>query len=118
MKILLDHCVDWRLKRMLPSHEVKSAADMGWEVLKNGKLLAAAAANSFQLMVAVDRHIKDQQNLSQLPIAVIVLLADSNRTTDLQRLIPVVERAMLSLKAGQLIEIDTTGNVREITLGR
>jgi len=40
--VLLDECVDWRLGRELPSHEVKTARQMGWIALKNGELLAFA----------------------------------------------------------------------------
>jgi hypothetical protein len=112
MKVLLDHCVDWRLKRSLPSHDVKSAQEMGWDELKNGKLLIAAASVFFDLMITVDQHIKDQQNLAYLPVAVIVLVANSNRLNDLRPLVPSVEGAMSTIKPGQLVEIDAAGIAR------
>jgi hypothetical protein len=31
MRVLLDHCVDWRLRRSLPAHVVTTAAEMGWD---------------------------------------------------------------------------------------
>jgi predicted nuclease of predicted toxin-antitoxin system len=108
MKILLDHCIDWRLRRSLSDHEVKSTKEMGWENLKNGKLLAAAAA-AFDLFLTVDQNIKTQQNLSALPIPVIVLVAASNRRTDLLPLLPLLEGALQKLKPGQLIEIRISG---------
>jgi len=39
-------CLDWRLGRELPGHEVKSVQDMGWNGIKNGRLLALAQENS------------------------------------------------------------------------
>jgi predicted nuclease of predicted toxin-antitoxin system len=63
MRILLDHCVDWRLSRSLPAHEVKSAQEMGWEQLRNGDLLTAASAQ-FDVLLTVDQKMKSQQNLS------------------------------------------------------
>jgi len=116
MKLLLDHCIDWRLKRALPSHEVRSARDMGWEDLQNGKLLAAAAP-IFGALLTVDKNIKNEQSLATLPVAVIVLVAKSNRTEDLLPLIPAVESSIVSLKVGQLIEIDING-VTVVASGR
>ncbi len=117
MRILLDHCVDWRLKRFLPTHNVKSAQEMGWDTLKNGKLLTMAAP-LFDAILTVDQNIKHEQNLNRLPIAVVVLIAPSNRTSDLQKLLPALERSLPSLKAGALIEIDAVQNVTIITSGR
>jgi hypothetical protein len=42
MKVL-DECVDWRLSREIVGHDVKTARQMGWAMLKNGELLALAA---------------------------------------------------------------------------
>jgi hypothetical protein len=41
MRVLLDECVDWRLLRDLTGHDVKTARQMGWSEVKNGKLLIA-----------------------------------------------------------------------------
>jgi hypothetical protein len=43
MRVLLDECVDWRLLRDLTGHDVKTARQMGWSELKNGKLLRLTA---------------------------------------------------------------------------
>jgi hypothetical protein len=42
MRILLDECVHARLKRELSSHDVRTVREMGWDGIKNGKLLALA----------------------------------------------------------------------------
>jgi predicted nuclease of predicted toxin-antitoxin system len=118
MKILLDHCIDWRLGRSLPSHAVKSAAEMGWDALKNGKLLAAAGLASFDLLLTVDKNIKHEQNLTRLPVAVVVLIAASNRTEDLVPLLPFFESALPTLMPGALIEIEAGGKVTVIAPGR
>jgi hypothetical protein len=46
------------------------------------------ASESFEVFVTVDRNLSFQQNLSGLPIAVIVLHANSNRLADLRPLVP------------------------------
>ena len=42
MKILLDECVTKKLKAYLLEFDVQSVTEMGWNGLKNGKLLQAA----------------------------------------------------------------------------
>ena len=87
MRILLDHCVDRRLARFLPAHQVKTAGQMGWHKLRNGKLLASAAAQ-FDLLLTVDKNIRHQINLATLPVAVIVMVAPTIKLTDLLPLGP------------------------------
>ena len=106
MRILLDHCIDWRLSRSLPGHDVKSAQEMGWEQLQNGKLLAHAASQ-FDVLLTVDRNIKSQQNLSTLPIAVVILLVKSNRWADLILCVPEIESALKTLTPRTLVEVSS-----------
>jgi len=76
VRILLDECIDWRLVREFSGHEVKTARQMGWTSIKNGELLRLAAT-AFDIFVTVDRNLSFQQNLSDLPLAVIVLRSKS-----------------------------------------
>lgn len=77
MRLLLDESVPATLKRHLPGHEVRNAVEMGWSGVKNGKLLALAGSN-FDAFVTVDKNMPFQQNLSMLPIALVVLDSFSN----------------------------------------
>ena len=104
MRILLDHCVDWRLARSLPAHDVRSARDLGWQTLKNGALLSAASAE-FDCVVTVDQNVKHQQNLAALPVAVVVLITPRNRLADLVPLVPALETALSSLVPKSLVEV-------------
>jgi len=55
MKILLDECLDVRLRNHIPGHDVFSADYMGWKGISNGELLNRAAAQGFDLMLTVDK---------------------------------------------------------------
>jgi hypothetical protein len=46
---------------------------MGWDDLRNGKLLAAAAAELFGVVLTVDKNMKREQNPATLPVSVIIL---------------------------------------------
>ncbi|MEO6034738.1 MAG: hypothetical protein ABIQ35_05745 [Verrucomicrobiota bacterium] len=104
MKILLDECVDRRLARDLPGHFVKTAPQMSWASLKNGRLLGLAHLE-FDIFLTVDSNLKFQQNLSQFEIAVIVLATSSNRLTDLRAFVPEILRAIPIAKKGEAIVI-------------
>jgi hypothetical protein len=104
VKVLLDHCVPKRLKSFFQIHEVETAREVGWDGLKNGKLLAQAATR-FEVMLTVDQNIKHQQNLGKLPVAVIVMIARDNRLPTLIPYVPEVEKALLTIKAGELVEV-------------
>jgi hypothetical protein len=107
VKIFLDECVDWRLSRHIIGHDVKSARDMGWTGVKNGALLALAAAQ-FDVFVTVDRNLSFQQNITTYGIAVVVLSARSNRLSDLAPLVPNLIAKLDLVSSGSVTLVDST----------
>lgn len=99
MTILLDECVDWRLSRDLVGHDIKTARQMGWAMIKNGELLLRAE-QQFDAFVTVDRNLSFQQNLVSFKIAVVVLRARTNRLADLRPLVPKLLAALPSARPG------------------
>jgi hypothetical protein len=104
VRVLLDECIDWRLSRDIPGHDVKTARQMGWATIKNGELLSLAA-EQFDVFVTVDRNLSFQQNLLSLKIAVIVLRARTNRLADLRPLVPRLLAAIPAAKIGIVTHI-------------
>ena len=102
MRVLLDECVDWRLLRDLTGHDVKTARQMGWSEVKNGKLLRLTA-EYFDVFVTVDRNLSYQNKVIDLPLAVIVLAAPTNRLADLRLLLPRLLPAIDQMVAGQVV---------------
>jgi len=105
VRVFLDECIDWRLSRDIGGHDVKTARQMGWTAIKNGELLALAAAH-FDAFLTVDRNLSFQQNLATLPIAVIILRAKSNRLSDLRPLVQGLLSTIESAKRGMLTVVD------------
>ena len=89
MRVLLDECLPARLKRELVGHEARTAPEMGWASKRNGELLALAAEHCDAFLTA-DRNVSYQQDLSSFDIAVVVLVARSNRFEDLRPLTPQI----------------------------
>lgn len=100
MKLLLDECIDRRLAREFVGYEVKTVPQMGWAGVKNGQLLALAAAE-FDVFITVDRNLSFQQKLPQFDIAVVVMIAPSNRLMDLKPLVPEVLAILGTVAKGQ-----------------
>ena len=97
MRILLDESVPSRLGQLLVGHDVKSVQRRGWSGIKNGKLLALAATE-FDVLLTADKGIENQQNLATLPIAVLIVLARSNRLEDMAGAVPNVLKALANLQ--------------------
>lgn len=104
MRILLDESLPRPLARLLPGHEVRTVAQMGWSGTRNGPLLALAAAD-FDVLLTADQNLEHQQDLRTLPIAVVILIAASNRIESLQPLVPELLRVLPALKRGDLVRI-------------
>lgn len=100
MRILLDECVDWRLLRDLPDHDVKTVRQMGWDETVNGALLTLAE-QKFDVLVTTDKNLSFQQNVARLNIGVIVLRARSARLRHLQELVPTLLKILPDVKSGE-----------------
>jgi hypothetical protein len=99
VRVLLDECLPRRLKRDLVGHDVRTAPEMGWASKTNGELLALAAAK-FHVFLTSDRNLSHQLNVAKFDIAVLVLIAGSNRLEDLRPLVPRILEALVTVKAG------------------
>ena len=78
---------------LLEGHDATTVQRCGWTGVKNGKLLALAAAR-FDVFVTMDQNLEYQQNLVKLPIAVLVVAAHSNRIEHLTPLVPDMLREL------------------------
>lgn len=105
MRILLDECVPRRLRRESPGHDVRTVPEMGWSGKKNGELLQLMNGQGFEVLVTVDQNLRYQQNLVAAGVAVVVLIASSNRLADLVPLMPSALASLGSIKPGDTVEI-------------
>jgi hypothetical protein len=106
VRVLLDECVPRRLKRELVGHHVKTAPEMAWASKKNGELLGLAEAE-FDVFLTTDRNLSYQQNVRTFAIAIIVLVARSDRVEDLRPLVPRILEALTTVQPGTVTPIET-----------
>jgi hypothetical protein len=107
MRILLDECVPRPLRRELPDYEVHTVVEMGWAGKRNGELLRLLTAEHFELFLTTDQNLRYQQNFSGLRVAVVVLVAPTNRLHDLAPLMPTVRTLIEAIQPGAFVEVDS-----------
>src|SRR5580692_281692 len=73
MRVLFDQATPVPIRASLKGHEVRTAAQQGWDTLKNGELLTVAEADGFDVLLTTDKNMRYQQNLAGRKIAVVVL---------------------------------------------
>jgi hypothetical protein len=77
MRILLDECVNPRLRLAFPGDQVKTVDEMNWRSLTNGRLLQEAAAH-FDVLVTLDRNLRFQNATGKYPLGIVVLVTKFN----------------------------------------
>ena len=104
MRVLLDESLPRPFAASLSGHEVRTVAAVGWSGKDNGELLRLAA-DSFDVLLTADRNLEHQQNLTALPISVVVLVAPTNRIESLAPLIPELLELLKALPSRRLIHV-------------
>jgi len=105
MRILIDECLDERLRNLMPGHDCQTARYAGLAGVKNSELLAAAEAAEFEVLLTVDQGFEYQQNPKGRKISIVIFCAKSNRLNELLPLIPACITYLESIKPGQVIRI-------------
>ena len=107
MKILLDENIDVRFKTLFPagSCEVYTVRDMQWTGIKNGALLKLLEKHQFDCLVIVDKNLPYQQNIANLPCAIIVLYVFRNTLKYITPLVPKVLPCLQELAEKKVIVI-------------
>jgi hypothetical protein len=104
VRVLLDESLPRPLARQIVGHDARTVSQMKWTSLSNGALLKQAAT-AFDVLLTADQNIEFQQNLSTLPLAIVVLVAESNRLESLEPLVPAVLQALAAISPKTLVRV-------------
>ena len=105
MRILLDECAPRPLKRELTGYEIRTVVEMGWSGKKNGELLKLMSQEGFTILLTTDQNLRYQRNLQKAGVAVVLLIAPSNKLSDLLPLIPDARNVLNTIAPGEVIEV-------------
>ncbi|MCB1206827.1 MAG: hypothetical protein KDN18_21405 [Verrucomicrobiae bacterium] len=103
MRVLLDECVPWPMRKALEVHFCTTAQRMGWDSITNGELIRLAETE-FDVFVTSDQNIRYQQNLSGRGIAILEL-----STNDLRRILAAsasILDALESIQSGDYVRLE------------
>jgi hypothetical protein len=101
MRILLDECVNPRLRLAFPGDTVKTVAEMGWRSLTNGRLMDQAAPN-FDVFVTLDQNLQFQNPAGRYPLGMVVLVTRFNHLSAYRPQFAEIRDVVRRTKAGQV----------------
>jgi hypothetical protein len=106
MRILIDECLPARLRHEIIGHDAKTVKQAGWLGTKNGTLLKLVAdSGNFDVFLTIDKNLPRQQNVRNLPSAIYVLHAKSNRMDDIRPIMSELIRRLPEARPGHVVEI-------------
>jgi predicted nuclease of predicted toxin-antitoxin system len=100
MRILLDENIPRGLRRILQSHDVRTALEMGWASIANGQLLDEAEKAGFEALVTSDQNF----------VSVVVL--STNRWATIRAQPQTVQRAVANASPGTFSCVTLSGRQR------
>lgn len=107
MRILIDECVDPRIKFLLGDHDVSTVHEVGWDALKDGSLLTLAQ-EQFDSFLTIDRGIEFQQNLAALHLSIVILHVPKNQMIYYRLLQPQLLLAVEAARPGKAVHVSVS----------
>ena len=105
MKLLLDENLPHQLRNEIAGHDCFTVAYMGWAGIENGELLTRASSEGFDALVTKDANVQYEQNLVNLPLAVVILHAITNDIDDIRPLLPALVQALDNVQPKQITHV-------------
>src|ERR1035438_9416012 len=103
MLIIFDQATPVPIRPYLEGHTVRTAAEEGWDRLRNGDLLSAAEETGFDVLLTTDRNMRYQQNISGRKISVVIL--SRQQWPQLQPHVHLVVSAVNAARPGSFAEV-------------
>ena len=104
MRVLIDECVDPRVKTLLLDHQPATVHDQGWGAFEDGALLAAAQ-EVFEVLVTIDRKLEFQQNVAKFGIGVVIVRVPKNQLRYYQVIREELLLAIEKVRPGEVVYV-------------
>jgi predicted nuclease of predicted toxin-antitoxin system len=102
MKILLDDRLPQELKQALPEHKIVTVQEQGWTGKPVEEVLQQVEPE-FEVWMTIAQDFPALDDLSDMQIAIIVLVIPADRANDLQPVISQVREVLETIESGELI---------------
>lgn len=104
MRILLDECVNPRLRQAFPDHEVLTVAEAKWRALPDAELITHAQGRC-DVLVTTDQGFEYEHNLNKLSFGIVIVHVKRNRMEFYRPLFPALLDAVGRVKAGDVVHV-------------
>jgi hypothetical protein len=106
MRIVIDECVDPRVKTLCGDHTVATVHERGWDSLEDGPLLMLAQ-DEFDVLVTIDGGLEHQQDLAKFQIGVIVVHVPKNQISHYRVIQMELLAAIEDMRFGVAVHVRT-----------
>jgi predicted nuclease of predicted toxin-antitoxin system len=108
VRILIDECVNPRLREAFPEHEVVTAVTTAWRQIRDHRLVDVIQGK-FDVLVTIDRGFEFQHNLGSLSFGIVIIHARRNRMEYYRPLFPELSAAVIAVRPGRVIHVGRLG---------
>jgi len=106
VRILLDECVNPRLRKAFPDHTVLTIAEAKWRAVPDAELITRAQGRC-DVLVTTDKGFEYEHNLGKLSFGIVIVHVQRNRMEFYGPLIPALLDAIQRVRAGEVVHIRT-----------
>jgi predicted nuclease of predicted toxin-antitoxin system len=106
VRILLDECVNPRLRQAFPGDEVLTVAEAKWRTLPDTELIVQARGRC-DVLVTTDKGFEYEHNLKQIAFGIVIVHVKRNRMECYAPLFPALVDAIQRAKRGQVVHVST-----------
>jgi hypothetical protein len=104
VRILIDECVNPRLRQAFTGHQVLIVADADWRALPDSRLVAQAQGRC-EVLVTIDRGFEHEHNLKKLTFGIVIVHVARNRMEYYRPLFPSLQEACERVKRGEVVHV-------------
>jgi predicted nuclease of predicted toxin-antitoxin system len=104
VRILIDECVNPRVRQAFPNHDVITVAEAEWRTLPDGKLVALAQGN-FDVLITIDRGFEFEHNLEKLAFGIVIVHVPKNRIDYYRPIFTALLAAAESVRPGEVLHV-------------
>lgn len=113
MRLLLDECVNPRLRRAFKEHEVTTVTEANWRGLSDNELLSFAQGR-FDAFVTLDQGFEHQHDFRKLSFGIVVLHVPRNTLRFYESIFADILRAVENVKAGKVVHVFSPEGKRKL----
>lgn len=106
MRILIDECVDPRVKLLFGEHQSATVHDQGWDTIEDGPLLALAE-KEFDVLLTIDGKMEFHQNIQKFRVGLVVIHVPKNQIVHYRVIQQELLLAVEKVQRGQVIHVRT-----------